>query len=485
MEQLRHLLTKHDGRIALDQLETIYIAEFGVPSRLEVHKYIRKKLPHFSFHVVNLASYKWAVWSPTGYPCCPQRWTGEVLTSELLSSSASGAHSTFVVSDGERSASSTVISEQVDPSASFVDDLVDLSDTAGGEAWPEQEKMAPFSDFASVSNSMSSALDQDMLAVAKGQKMDDLIDLSDVLDVSAGNMMEDAGDRNFDDLSFASVSMPPFDTRTSTANSAPVDPNPAPEAPFDFLKHHPDLIAELSMTDCPLPADDLTVLAEVLTLQRLQELGFEMPHGMGGPSPQVPPVSKEEEVPVLPPEGCSQPVDYLGLGWSPSRVLAELQRQKEGCGGILPPDKMEPFLDYFGEMSSRELERIESLEGKPKPKKSVAGKRKKRNMAIRFPNQSKTAPSESHQQEYPTYDVGIPAEQLPVANIENSSSDSSEGSSAVPLDRSEYIRKFLRGKNLPNDFIDPDVLLGVLESEEKDANTASASGSGLGWESLT
>jgi hypothetical protein len=331
---------------------------------------------------------------------------------------------------------------------------------------------------------MSSALEPgEVFAVPMAQKMDDLIDLSSLLSVTTP-------EGNARTLGAGDTGMPSFIPSDIHVSSTAADTasNPVPEAPFDFLKQHPELIAELSKTDCPIPADDLTVLAEVLTLQRLQELGIDTNGGVGTgasspPAPVLPAVSTEKEVPVPPPDGSSQPIDYLKLGWSPSQVLAELQRQKGGYGGILPPDKMEPFLDYFGEMSSRELERIESMEEKRKPKKSTPGGRVKRNMAIRFPSQHSeaaavAAPSKSLpvQEFSTTYDV--PVERLPVADMENSNSDSSESSSAVvPLSRSDYIRKFLRGENQPNSIIDPDVLLGVLESEDKDVETG-----GLGLE---
>lgn len=370
------------------------------------------------------------------------------------------------------SEASTSGTNQDDPvmRTSFVDDLVDLSE--GGNAWPdlmEEKPTALVSELSSVPI-LSPLEPGDVFTVAETTKTDDLIDLSDMLDLNVVAPEE----------AEVSYSVPP-----PSANAV-TDVNPVmPEAPFDFLKQHPELIAELSKTDCSLPPEDLTVLAEVLTLQKLQEFGYEMPQSSSGgvatSSPPVPSVTKEE-VPVLSPEGIDQPVDYLKLGWSPNQVLAELQRQKEECGGMLPPDKMEPFLDYFGEMSSRELERIESQEDKKKPKKSVAGRRKTRNMAIRFPSQSTAAAASSKlpPQECPACEVeSIPVEQLPVADIDHSSSDSSEGSSAIPLNRSEYVRKFLRGESLSNDvIINPDVLLGVLEtSKEDDADLASAGGS--------
>ena len=191
-------------------------------------------------------------------------------------------------------------------------------------------------------------------------------------------------------------------------------------------------------------SDDLRVLAEVLTLQRLQELSEQT---TGGPdaaaaattaAPTLGGVSSDDqkkegttmatkdpsfdelssaisggpgsgsgEVPVPPQlpaggEGGQSPPDYLQSGLSPQQVLGEMQLLKERSGGVLRPEQMEPFLDYFGELSSRELDRIESLEGEGKPKNGSnkkgggsggGGGRAKRNMAIRFPSQQQQSSS--------------------------------------------------------------------------------------------
>ena len=59
--------------MALDQLEALHTAEFGESADLDVQRYLKKKLPHFCFHVVNLASHRWAVWAPVGHPHNPER----------------------------------------------------------------------------------------------------------------------------------------------------------------------------------------------------------------------------------------------------------------------------------------------------------------------------------------------------------------------------------------------------------------------------
>lgn len=468
---MRHLLTKHGGHIALDRFQTVYIDEFGPPSSAEIQKYIGKKLPHFSFHVVNLASYKWAVWSPTGYPHYPQRWTAALEPVNPVSSGDSTSFSGSAVRSEEPS---------VGASASFVDDLVDLSDVlqvvdeSSGPGGPH------FGEFASsASNSVLSTVlgpigDLPSFPTTT-DRGGDLIDLSNVsgLATAAQNNEEGTGDSLFS----KSASVPTLNARTLPSPGASLpgvtgpgasvpsfsDPgaswsggiaDSASEAPYDFLKQHPDLIAELSKSSSDeLPLDDLAVLTEVLTLQRLKELGLEFPPAGGPPSTGLRVLS--EEVPVLPPQDTANlSVDYIKLGWSPSQVLAELQRQKEACGGILPPNLMEPFIDYFGEMSSRELDRMELQEGRPKLNKGAAG-RKKPNMAIRFPSQDKATPSKPpHPQESLVYGVSFSGGAM--ADVDTFSSSSSGGGGdgsppVVPFDRNEHMRKFLRGEDPSND----------------------------------
>lgn len=493
-EQLRCLLTQHNGHIALDHLEAIYTAEFGGPSSPEIQTYLKKKLPHSSFYVANLASHKWAVWSPTGHPYCQHRWKG--VPSSQPRPSLTSDSMPVVVSDpaGGPSASSR---GRVDSSGSFVNDLIDLSDLSAASMAGGGERGGSLLNAPTSVSTYVSALEKD-------PNQGDLIDLSDVPGaeesltgkeggvaphLSGAAAVENLLDvRDLDTRSLESASMPPMDAipppNTSSSDQCVL------ESPYDFLKAHPDLIAELSKTGSELPEEDLTVLTEVLALQRLQELGVGVPpySGAGGShvmqtrsDDTAAHTSRAQEVPVLP-EGNNAPVDYLRFGWNPDQVLAELQRQKTRYqGGILPPDQMEPFLDYFGEMSSRELERMELQEGKPKPKKGGGGgRRKRRNMAIRFPDQSQGMPSEPHHM----FNVSVPREKLPVADFgTGSSTEDSEGSPPVPLNRDSYIQELLKGEK-SSSFVDADELLRVLQPmpSEKDSD---AGGTSSSWPSLS
>lgn len=479
-----------NGHIALDQLEATYTAEFGGPSSPEIQTYIKKKLPHSSFHVVNLASHKWAVWSPTGHPYCQHRWR-EIPSSQPCPSLTAADSMPVVSVDPSTSRG------RVNSSGSFVNDLIDLSDLsdlpqAEGASVSKSDTMLDVGGERGGLNAFPSG--STYASVMENSKDHDKGDLIDLSDVPVENLTEKEGEvehlseapakENLLDVSdthsLDSVSTSPLDApaQLSHASSSECLDQALVESPYDFLKAHPDLIAELSKTGSELPEDDLTVLTEVLTLQRLQELGIGMPaSGSRGLDHQMQTRSGDapsQEVPVLP-EG-NGPVDFLKLGWKPNQVLAELQRQKTRYqGGILPPDQMEPFLDYFGEMSSRELERMESQEGKPKPKK---GGRKRRNMAIRFPDQSQGAtPIEPHHM----FSVSVPREKLPVADFGESSEDS-EGSPPVPLDRDRYIRELLKGKS--SSFVNADELLRILQPNEKDSDTSETGGS-TSWPSLS
>jgi len=72
-EQLRCLLTVHNGRLPIDNLKEIYAAEFGVAQISELSGLLDKNLLQLAPHVVNLAGHKWVVWAPTGRPYPPRR----------------------------------------------------------------------------------------------------------------------------------------------------------------------------------------------------------------------------------------------------------------------------------------------------------------------------------------------------------------------------------------------------------------------------
>lgn len=72
-EQLRHLLTLHNGQLPLDNFETVYEDTFGYQEDIDIRK-IGKSFVHTSSSVVNLAGgHQWLVWAPSGRPYPPHR----------------------------------------------------------------------------------------------------------------------------------------------------------------------------------------------------------------------------------------------------------------------------------------------------------------------------------------------------------------------------------------------------------------------------
>ena len=208
----------------------------------------------------------------------------------------------------------------------------------------------------------------------------------------------------------------------------------------------------------------------------------------------------------------------IDLSRNPEEVLEEMRSLKEVSGGILTPEQMEPYLNFFGELSSRELDRLEALE-KGEDKKSspdgtrqsatnsrsstssgtsgggtsgssVGGTKQKRQMAIRFPGpqQSSSLYSSSSSSMDATYreqeqrSMQYLRDNLPaVPNlIPLSDSDSdSDGDCPVPLSRRDYIRTLLE-KGLPKVFSTEEELRGekpstlLLEKEGGGGNEKAA-----------
>ena len=67
-EQLRHLLTVHNGQIPQGLLLTMYLSEFRHPQDSEILSWLHKKPIRYASHVVHLAAEFYIVWAPTGHP---------------------------------------------------------------------------------------------------------------------------------------------------------------------------------------------------------------------------------------------------------------------------------------------------------------------------------------------------------------------------------------------------------------------------------
>lgn len=144
---------------------------------------------------------------------------------------------------------------------------------------------------------------------------------------------------------------------------------------------------------------------------------------------------------------------YLAMasGMSPDQVLDEMRSLKEHSGSCLSPDKMELFLTYFGELSSHELDCLKALEEKEKVKSKKGAAKKKRVMAIHFPDKS-PAPTlppidDDPYKEQRLYSAELLKDKLPAAPDFENMSDSSDGDTR-PLERGEYIQTLLQ-RGLP------------------------------------
>ena len=219
-----------------------------------------------------------------------------------------------------------------------------------------------------------------------------------------------------------------------------------PSSPYGFLSSA--LIAELIIHTKELATNDLPTADDTENPDFLAQYAGEFQEDRLKDSSGGELEGKDE--PSTPPEK----VDYLKKNMTPDEVLHEFRQLKERCGGYLDPEKMDPFLTYFGELSGRELERLESLKTKPSSSTKGAARRKQM-MAIRFPSQSPvppTDPFEEQRKKHMQEMEGI-VQNLPVAPDLSNLSDSSdsEGSYPTPFAREEYVKKLLE-KGLPKVF---------------------------------
>ena len=141
----------------------------------------------------------------------------------------------------------------------------------------------------------------------------------------------------------------------------------------------------------------------------------------------------------------------MASGMSPDQVLDEMRSLKEHSGSCLSPDKMELFLTYFGEPSSRELDCLEALEEKEKVKSKKGAAKKKRVMAIHLLDKS-PAPTlplsdDNLYNEQRLYSAELLKDKLLAAPDFENISDSSDGDTR-PLERGEYIQTLLQ-RGLP------------------------------------
>ena len=453
-EQLRHLLTVHNGCLPIEQVESIYTATFGIQTHINITDLIeRNKVIRAAPHVVNVTgNNKWLVWAPTGRPY-PSRGR----KSSLLSKKAGTSQDSDVdiaVNENTKNTSadeSGLLVNEHDTSTKTVTDMAEENEL------PFVSELKPHPIFSEL------AVTRDELFETKESSITVSIDnpnstetpttvSNDNTQVNTEKIIPKADVANVDaPLIESSVDPPP-----SASPSQPDDDGGEVTAEtYGFLEEtlEPELMAELCASGEQHQEHEQT-LSELLNTRPLSEHAIQLLLHFAKPMGEIDLEDSDSDNADEPekqtePDQPSEPVDYLASGMSPDQVLEEMRKLKEHSGGYLSPDKMEPFLTYFGELSSRELDRLESLEEQenPKPKKGAA--KKKRVMAIRFPDKSPAPLPPSDDDPYKEqrlYSAELLKDKLPAApDFENmSDSSDSDGSCPRPLEREEYIQTLLQ-----------------------------------------
>ena len=225
-------------------------------------------------------------------------------------------------------------------------------------------------------------------------------------------------------------------------------------SPYGFLRKEPELLAQLTLKE--EDADNAISTAEAL--ERLLEAG-KAAHATLPDLPPPPTVQSSSQKRSFSPEvtpkmalSDKKNVDYLEAGMTPDEVLQEMYKVKDSGGGILDPSSMEPFLDYFGELSSRELERLESHQ--PKSQRSTVspaqkGKlRNKRMMAIRFPGQTRDPFPDTTD---PMLRKKLEAIQRKLPEVPESSDSSDSDTCPQPVSRAELLKQLMDKKYFSSD----------------------------------
>ena len=460
-EQLRHLLTIHDGRLPLANLKEIYVAEFGTPKDSKLAGMLDKNLLQIAPHTVNLTGHKWVVWAPTGRPYPPRG--GKVSRFELSGLMDGGEKESNISKLGE--AATTDIAANVGE-GSLRMATGDGADSRSDGNHKESAKVV-----------MTEGEDKHTQVATSGSptvpaaKIDGLEATTPEPPTPEAPFVTDeeppsGGATNQAVTSIANTLQSQSSLSSAVHNASPNVTRPDPPSPSSNTQEQPNLdemsidpsspygflssalIAELiihtkELTTNDLPTADGTENPDFLAQYAGEFQEDHLKDGSGGEL-------EGKDEPSTPPEK----VDYLKKNMTPDEVLHEFRQLKERCGGYLDPEKMDPFLTYFGELSGRELERLESLKAKPSSSTKGAARRKQM-MAIRFPTQSPappTDPFEEQRKKHMQEMEGI-VQNLPVAPDLSNLSDSSdsEGSYPTPFAREEYVKKLLE-KGLPKVF---------------------------------
>ena len=401
-EQLRHLLTLNNGRIPLDQLHSLYQGEFGPLSCREVTKYMRRnRVPYFSFHVVNMSSLKWGVWAPLGYPVPLHRRRCTQKMESKTGSSRTGA-SVPVLLTAANPVPDNVNFDVIREEASDIIDLLDSNLPPFGATLPPCSISS-----ASVLPALVESSEQQESATSLEPKFTNFASTCFETDFDLSHMSS---------ITDVNVELP-TETETTLAEqrqNSSCDNDAVLSCAYDFLKDDPALLVEINKKPLDTifsPMDALDALTEVSSIQRDEETtaGTRICLHNGPPPPKGEdrrdgeggfgdlgvsvPSSLKTSSSSYGSGSASGSMTFVQKAWDPDQVLDQMQKLKQKSGGILTSDQMDSFLDYFGQHSKHEVDRIEAIETKsiPKKKNSVGEMQKrKRNMAIRFPSCSES-----------------------------------------------------------------------------------------------
>ena len=441
-EQLRFLLTRNDGRLLLDDLPDLYKTTFGPPPDTQGKDWLGTKLIQYAPHVVNITGQRWVIWAPAGRPY-PSRHHSKLSLSPPTGFVSCGQHM------AAGSSSSQVVHEMKQVEGQSVGDLVGMEEGMGG--W--ESGKAPV-----ITTSSPQAPSQRYTTHTTQSSPP-----SEVSSTSHSTPPQPPLPPLFTDL----IRLTPdqeWSSPTPTTASSNLPGREKEEvveyddSPYGFLERDPDLLVRLTVTG----EDEETALSTEEQLQRLIDAGNLMDRPLD-PDVLVPNLPPPLLPSSLPPSSPTQPgktspdppsgraaeedaTDYLKAGMSPDQVLQELYRVKDSAGGVLNPTSMEPFLSYFGELSSRELERLESQEARlakplsPAPT-SRGMQRKKRMMAIRFPGQE-PEPLD------PELQRALDSIQLPEIRSDSSEDEGDPTAPVVPLSHAELFEQLMKRDSL-------------------------------------
>ena len=472
---MRKILTLYNGRILLDQLKAVYSAEFGIRTDINVDNLVDKMLIRLAPQVVNLSGYKWMVWAPSGRPYpkrgnsnrepsavntnanndVPEPVTQEKINGQITShievpseirkgetehTAANSEHSILPVENNGGSESVNDPHKITEPSVSVNEDT-------------EVSHNGRDSPIVSLEVSVHPCIWSLVLHRSV------LLTYHQVLKCPLPKILLTIHPQFQCNQYFTATTM-----KTKLYHNTQLLFLLMLSIVMQwilllmrFLEREldPELITEIA-TDSPVNEDEdrddstLDILSGVpftdaaieLLLRFAQPLTDDFDKDFHNSDPDT---SEQQEKEVSVP---NEPIDYLASGMNPDEVLEEMQKVKQHSGGVLTTEQMDPFLTYFGELSSRELDRLEALEKKAKPKKET--QKKKRVMAARFPGQSPATPPPDPYIEHHQQQMEFLKDKLPVApDLDNLSDSDSDGSCPHPIAREESIRLLLE-RGLPD-----------------------------------